>query len=103
MVNHKKIRYKVTVLPDKVMGRYWGMNHEAAKELHFKPLPKKNELFISDRLKGMKVRKILLHEKVECYLMRNRNELYAEAHKVANHFEWQAFIRNRRKKQVKKT
>ena len=81
----------VKILPDKKMGNYWGMNHEAGKELKVKHCPPKGTIYLSDKLAKNRVKKVILHEKVESWLMKNKKYKYNKAHKVANQFEWNSY------------
>ena len=66
---------------------YWGMNHEAGRELNIKNTPDKNTIFVDKSLKGERLKKVVAHEKVESFLMREKGLKYKDAHRIANRFE----------------
>jgi hypothetical protein len=80
-------RFKVKVIPDEKMGQYDGMNHPAAKELHFSPVPKKDEVYVSDSVKGLYKKQVIVHEKIEQWHMENRGLKYKKAHAIAEQFD----------------
>ena len=70
--------YKIKI---KDIDNFGGMNHYAAKELKFKPMPQKNEIFIEeDKPKFME--STLIHELTEAELMK-KGMRYKPAHKKA--------------------
>lgn len=85
------VSVKVKYLPDKKMGNYWGMNHEAGKELGFHPNPPSGTIYISDKLPKNRLKKVIIHEEVEIHMMKGQHCKYAKAHKVANQLEWHSF------------
>ena len=87
---------RIVVLRDKKMGNFWGMNHEAGKELGVKHCPKEGTIYLSDKLSKKRQKKVILHENVESWLMKNKKYKYAKAHKVANQFEWHSFEKVKR-------
>jgi hypothetical protein len=92
MKQKPNVRWEVVIVPDKIMGNYWGMNEEAARAVNWKVFKiKRNQIAISDKVKGKRVRKIIQHEKVEYHNMRDRNQPYEIAHKGANAFEWHSW------------
>lgn len=79
-------RFKISLKPDKVMGRYEGMNRQAAKELGFHPLPRKREIFVNSRYSPTWRRVIKRHEIIESRSM-SKGLSYKSAHKIANRYE----------------
>lgn len=71
--------YKIRYLPNSVMKDYEGMNYYAAKEIGFKPLPKKNEIFILRTLSKKDKYKTILHERLEADKMK-KGMRYWKAH-----------------------
>ena len=71
-------KYKIKV---RDLNDFGGMNYYAAKELRFKPIPRKNEIFIeSDKPNFME--STLIHEITEAELMK-KGMNYLPAHKKA--------------------
>lgn len=66
---------------------YWGMNHEAGKELHIKNNPPEGTIYINKSLHGIKEKKVIVHEEVESYMMKHNHLKYKDAHRIANKFE----------------
>lgn len=87
VIKHNPRKFKVKILPDKKMGNYDGMNHFAAKELHFTPVPKKNEVFITSSAKGLYKKQVKAHEEIEQWHMENRGLKYKHAHAIAESFD----------------
>jgi hypothetical protein len=89
LIKHNPIkrRYKVITKPDKEMGKYDGMNYKAAKELGFSPVPKKDEVYVSDSTKGLYRKQVVAHEKIEQWHMENRGLKYKNAHAIAEEFD----------------
>jgi hypothetical protein len=81
MVMHIK-KFKVTVVPDRKMNGYEGMNYFAAKTMDFHPCPKKNEVFVSNRYDGNYKEIVVKHEKIEANHMFN-GDSYMQGHKKA--------------------
>mgnify|MGYP001025372831 CR=1 FL=1 len=71
-------RYTVYSVSASVLAGYDGMNFYAARELGFKPRPKRNEIFISSASRN--VYRTLRHEVTEIRLMRDRRWSYWRAH-----------------------
>jgi hypothetical protein len=65
---------------------YSGMNGEAAKELHFKPKMKPNEIWIDKNLTRNERERTIKHEEDEAHLMSNGMH-YFTAHKYATKAE----------------
>lgn len=66
---------------------YYGMNHEAGKELGIKNTPPKGTVYVDKELKGRMLKRTIAHEKFEAYLMEKKNMKYHDAHNVAMKFE----------------
>ena len=77
-------KYKVVQKPAKVMKQWRGMNTKAAKELHFKPIPPSNELWV-DGNKHFQA-KTAKHEYIESCKMK-KGLKYKTAHKIAEKYE----------------
>lgn len=58
---------------------YAGMNYWAAKDIGFRPLPKKDEIWLDDSLPKKTVFKNLIHEELEAKEMKKGNS-YWTAH-----------------------
>lgn len=93
---------KVLLKSDKFMGDYFGMNNDAAKALHYKHIPPKNTIYIDKMLTKPEQRKVIVHEKVESYMMRKKHLTYPKAHKIANLFELNAHTKGENKPSAKK-
>ena len=65
---------------------YYGMNHEAGKELGIKDIPPKGTIYVNKELKGRMLKRTIAHEKFESYQMQNGMN-YNKAHKLAMKFE----------------
>ncbi len=77
--------YKIKIMD---LNDFGGMNHYAAKELKFKPIPMRNEIFIEkDKPKFME--STLIHELTEAELMK-KGMRYKPAHKIAINTEIKA-------------
>ena len=74
----KLSKYQIKV---KDLNNFGGMNHYAAKELNFKPMPQKNEIFI-EKDKPNFMESTLIHELTEAELMK-KGMRYKTAHKKA--------------------
>lgn len=74
--------FKVKPVGNKVLKDYAGMNHYAAKQLGFKPVPPKNVILIDKTYKGSKKEALLKHEAEEAHLM-SHGKTYFAAHKMA--------------------
>lgn len=70
---------------------YYGMNHEAAKELNLKDIPPKNTIYVEKGLKGHMLKRTIAHEKEEAYQMSHNHLKYNKAHKVA--MKWEKNVR----------
>lgn len=66
---------------------YYGMNHEAGKELGIKNTPPKNTIYVNKELKGRMLKRTIAHEKFEAKLLERTDMPYKKAHKVAMAFE----------------
>jgi len=66
----------------RIMNGYEGMNHFAAKVMDFHPMPKKNEVFVSNAYSGNAKTLIVKHEKMEANHMLN-GDSYMQGHKKA--------------------
>ena len=77
-----KSKIKVTYVGSNILSDFAGMNHFAGKEMHFHPLPKKNEMFVDRELPMIDKAKTILHEATEIDLMRHGHP-YWSAHKEA--------------------
>ena len=66
---------------------YYGMNHEAGKELGIKDNPPEGTIYVNPELKGRMLKRTIAHEKVESYLMKEKGMKYNEAHKIAMKWE----------------
>lgn len=66
---------------------YYGMNHEAGKELHIKHTPPEGTIYVQKDLKGRMLKRTIAHEKTESYLMKHDHLKYNKAHKIAMKFE----------------
>jgi apolipoprotein D and lipocalin family protein len=73
---------KIKYVPSKVLCDYAGMNNYAARQIHFHPRPKKNEVFIDRELPTKDKEITILHEMTELDLMRHGYP-YWSAHKIA--------------------
>ena len=71
----------------KKLNGYYGMNHEAGKELGVS-CPK-DTIYIDKDLKGRMLKRTIAHEKVESYLMRKKGMSYKEADSIAMKWERQ--------------
>lgn len=76
------MRLKVKFVSPKLLKDYGGMNYYAAKKIGFRPLPKKNEIFVDGSMKKKDIRETVRHEKVEVKHMK-RGCSYWTAHKKA--------------------
>ena len=76
--------YNVKLVTSKVLDDYAGMNHHAAKDMHF-PLSKcrKHEILIRRDLPPKTKRKTLKHEVFEIDVMKKNGNKYIPAHKKA--------------------
>lgn len=79
---HGYVGYCPTVVPKETMIGYAGMNYYAAKQLGFKPLPEKNEIFVSDDLSKKDQEETIKHEIEEAEKMK-KGTSYWEAHRYA--------------------
>jgi hypothetical protein len=67
---------------------YYGMNHEAGKQIGVKDVPPKGTIYVSKELKGRMLKRTIAHEKIESsILQRNPDMKYDKAHKIAMSFE----------------
>jgi hypothetical protein len=66
---------------------YYGMNHEAGKELGIKDNPPKGTIYVNKELKGRMLKRTIAHEKFEVYLMEHNKDGYEKNHKRAMKFE----------------
>lgn len=71
----------------KAIRGYYGMNHEAGKELRVKKTPPRGTIYVDPKLKGRMLKRTIAHEKIESYLMRHKHLRYGKAHKIAMKFE----------------
>jgi hypothetical protein len=88
---------KITYVPSKVLCDFAGMNNFAARQIHFHPRPKKDEVFIDRDLSKKDKIKTILHETTEIDLMRHGHP-YWSAHKVALKKEDELYSRLRASK-----
>lgn len=72
---------------------YYGMNHQAATELHLskKSTPPDGTIFVDKDLKGRMLKRTIAHEKEESFLMKHKGMDYKSAHKVA--MQWEKNVR----------
>lgn len=96
------IKTKVVLKTEKFMGNYFGMNSAAGKELHFNHIPPKGTIYIDKVLTKPEQGKVIVHEKIEEYMMRRKHLPYNRAHKVANNFELHSHVHNDNRAKVKK-
>lgn len=76
---------KVKYVPSDRIKGYYGMNHEAGKELGvYCP---KNTILVDSELKGRMLKRTIAHEKLESYLMKEKGMSYKDADRVAMSFE----------------
>ena len=78
--------FKVRTVKDRRLEGYEGMNHYAAVEMRFSPVPAPDVVEVSNRYHGVQRERIIKHEVKEAELMR-RGEGYGTAHKRATRAE----------------
>lgn len=69
---------------------YYGMNHEAGKELGVRNTPPKGTIYVNKDLKGRMLKRTIAHEKYESYMMQ-KGLNYSKAHKLA--MKWEKNVR----------
>jgi len=71
------------------MGNYWGMNRGAAEQIKGKHMTPKSDniIYVSDKLKGQRLKRIVAHEKIELYMIRHKGLNYKQAHRIAEKWE----------------
>lgn len=81
-LNLKKKGVRVKVVTSKVLDDYAGMNHRAAKDMHFPNCPK-NVILIRRDLPAKDKRQVLRHEIFEESAMKRNGNRYIPAHRKA--------------------
>jgi len=66
---------------------YYGMNHEAGKELGIKDTPPRGTIYVDPKLKGRMYKRTVMHEKMEIYLMKKNKDGYEKNHERTMKFE----------------
>ncbi len=66
---------------------YYGMNHEAGKELKVRDVPPDGVIYVDTHLHGRMLKRTIAHEKIEAYLMKHDHLKYRKADKIAMKFE----------------
>lgn len=75
--------YQVKTMSHRTLKDYAGMNYYAAKKLGFMPLPKKDEVWVSDNLSYSDRETTIRHEAIEAEKMKGGDTSYWEAHTIA--------------------
>lgn len=76
------VKMKIRFVTKRILKDYAGMNHYAAKEMHFKPVPPKNTIFVDKNMSRKDKVETVKHEIAECNLMK-KGMHYFPAHKKA--------------------
>ena len=71
----------------KAVRGYYGMNHEAGRELGIKDTPPRGTIYVDPKLKGRMYKRTVMHEKMEIYLMEHNKDGYEKNHKRTMKFE----------------
>lgn len=74
---------KIKEVPSSKLKDYAGMNHYAAKDMHWKPCPPKNEIWVDRNMSEYKKEQTAKHELLESHYMGDHNMEYGPAHKLS--------------------